>query len=142
MTRVPSAPACVRGVTNLRGAVLPVIDLAVKFGLAECSITRWTCVIVVELEGESEPMLLGVLADAVTDVMTFGPENLAPPPAFGTGVNIGYLTALARVADEFVLVLNVERLLAASELTATVRLPELSEDTASPGRPRPSTGAD
>lgn len=125
ITRVPSTPRCVRGVTNLRGTVLPVVDLAVKFGLDECAITRWTCVIVIELEHHGDPLLLGVLADAVSDVITFGPDALATPPEFGTGVHASYLLALAKLGEEFVLVLDVEKLLSPEELTGTATLPEL-----------------
>jgi purine-binding chemotaxis protein CheW len=140
ITRVPAAPTCVRGVTNLRGTVLPVVDLAVKFGLAECTITRWTCVIVLELEHHGESTLLGILADAVSDVMSFGPDVMATPPEFGTGVNASYLKALAKVADEFVLVLDVARLLAPDELAGTVPLPPVAEPVAAPGAPRMGTG--
>lgn len=140
ITRVPAAPTCVRGVTNLRGTVLPVIDLAVKFGLAECAITRWTCVIVLELEFHGEPMLLGILADAVSDVMSFGSDALATPPEFGTGVNTSYLKALAKVLDEFVLVLDVARLLSPGELTGTVALPDVAPAIATPSPARVGTG--
>ena len=140
MTRVPSAPPYVRGVTNLRGTVLPVIDLAVKFGMAECAITRRTCVIAVELETDGITTLLGVLADSVTDVMSFGPENLEPPPAFGTHVDTAYLTALGRLGDEFVLVLNVERLLSAAELTTPLKQPDATGLSGVAGPSGPATG--
>jgi purine-binding chemotaxis protein CheW len=139
ITRVPAAASCVRGVTNLRGTVLPVVDLAVKFGMPEGAITRWTCVIVVELEFHGDPLLLGVLADAVSDVMSFDPGDLATPPEFGTGVKTSYLRALAKLGDEFLLVLDVGRLLSPDELTGAAALPELAPAGPAPAAPRSGT---
>src|SRR5687767_10373542 len=75
LTRVPQAPSFIRGVINLRGKVVPVIDLAVKFGLVDRDITRWTCIVIVEVEFEGEPIVMGLMADAVRQVIELRPED-------------------------------------------------------------------
>src|SRR3954449_1097108 len=84
VTRVPATPAHVRGVLNLRGAVLPVIDLAAKFGHADSEATRTTCVIVAGREFGASMIVVGLLADAVSSVIDIVPAAIEPPPAFGT----------------------------------------------------------
>src|SRR5512136_2037277 len=81
VTRVPSVPASIRGVINLRGSVVPVIDLAVKFGLASTPITNRTCVLIVEVAMEGERAVMGVLADSVREVLDLGPADVEPPPS-------------------------------------------------------------
>jgi purine-binding chemotaxis protein CheW len=111
LTRVPSAPRCVRGVMSLRGAVVPVVDLAVKLGLPESRVTRLTCVMIVDVAAGDGRMAVGILADAVNHVIELGPADIAPPPSFGTRVRLEYLVGLARVDARLVMILNVERLL-------------------------------
>src|SRR4051812_31706205 len=79
ITTVPNAPPAIRGVINLRGAVVPVIDLATRFGLAECVIGRWTCSIIVEIMVDAEMTLLALLVDSVDDVVTFTDREIVPP---------------------------------------------------------------
>src|SRR5690349_17283477 len=88
VTRVPSVPPSIRGVINLRGAVVPVLDLAVKFGLPATPVTKRTCVLIVEAAVEGERMVMGVMADAVREVLELGPEEVEPPPSFGTKVRV------------------------------------------------------
>ena len=84
MTRVPSTPAFIRGVINLRGSVVPVVDLACKFRLPESAVTKRTCIIIVEIESEGAKIVMGVLADAVNQVVEFAPDEIEAPPSFGT----------------------------------------------------------
>jgi purine-binding chemotaxis protein CheW len=114
-TRVPGAPASVRGVINVRGAVVPVVDLAVKFGRPATAPTNRTCILVVEVQAGAERLTLGVLADAVSEVLDLPPEAVEPPPAFGTGVRLDYLTGMGKVGKGFVLLLDVDRVVSASE---------------------------
>ncbi|HET8541154.1 MAG TPA: chemotaxis protein CheW [Anaeromyxobacter sp.] len=114
-TRVPGAPASVRGVINVRGAVVPVLDLAVKFGEGETAPTKRTCILVVETRAGVERLTLGVLADAVSEVLDLPPDAVEPPPAFGTGVRLDYLTGMGKVGKGFVLLLDVDRVVSASE---------------------------
>ncbi|HYG68267.1 MAG TPA: chemotaxis protein CheW, partial [Anaeromyxobacteraceae bacterium] len=125
ITRVPSMPASVRGVINLRGAVVPVIDLAVKFGLPPTAVTHRTCVLIVEASLEGERAVMGVMADAVREVLELGPQDVEPPPPFGTQVRADHLLGMAKVGKGFVLLLDLDRVISASEkaLVAAVAEP-------------------
>jgi purine-binding chemotaxis protein CheW len=120
LTPVPGAPRAVRGVLNLRGAVVPVVDLAVRFGVGETAPTRLTCVLVVETVLGGEPAQLGVLADAVREVLELGEEDVQPPPPFGTGVRLEHLSGMGRVGDALVLLLDIDRVLAADDAAAAL----------------------
>ena len=114
-TRVPGAPGSIRGVINVRGSVVPVLDLAVKFGKGETAATNRTCILVVEARVGAEQLTLGVLADAVNEVLDLPPQAVEPSPAFGTGVRLDYLTGVGKVGKGFVLLLDVDRVVSASE---------------------------
>ena len=116
VTRVPGTPPWVRGVMNLRGSVVPVIDLAVKFGLPPGEVTRRTCIVVVETNLEGERVVMGVLADSVSQVLDVAAGDVEAAPAFGTAVRVDYLLGLARLKDRFVLLLDIDRVLSAAEL--------------------------
>ncbi len=118
VTRVPGAPVWIRGVTNLRGSVLPVVDLAMKFGLPPGTINRRSCIVVVEVAFQEEKLVLGVLADAVGQVVDLGPGDIEPPPAFGTPVHANYLSGLAKASKKFILLLDIDRVLNSQELRA------------------------
>jgi purine-binding chemotaxis protein CheW len=124
VTRVPSTPAFVRGVINLRGSVVAVVDLARKFGLPESPVTKRTCIIIVEVESESGRLVMGVLADAVDQVVEFRPGEIEAPPSFGTPVRVDYLQGLGKLGGEFVLILDTDRVLSASELSEIASEPE------------------
>ncbi len=121
-TRVPSVPPSVRGVINLRGSVVPVIDLAVKFGLAPMPVTKRTCVLIVEASLEGERAVMGVLADAVREVLDLGPNDVEPPPTFGTQVRVEFITGMAKVGKGFVLLLDLDRVISAREKATAVEL--------------------
>ena len=116
VTHVPSTPDCICGVINLRGSVLPVIDLAVKFGLPSRKPTKQTCIVVVEIEWDGDQTVLGVLTDAVNQVIELRDANIQAPPAFGTRVRLEYLRGLGEVENGFILVLDIDRLLTSEEL--------------------------
>jgi purine-binding chemotaxis protein CheW len=118
VTRVPGAPAWVRGVTNLRGSVLPVIDLALKLGLPPSTPHRRSCVVVAEVSFQGEKLVLGVLADAVGQVVELGPADVEPPPAFGAPIRMDYLVGMGRAGKKFILLLDLERVLSGQELVA------------------------
>ena len=115
VTRVPHAPAAVRGVINLRGSVVPVVDLAVKFGLPQSEIGRRTCVVIVECTIEGESMVMGVMADAVNHVLDLGPADIEPAPSFGTRVRAEYLKGMGKLEQGFVLLLDMDKLLSGQE---------------------------
>jgi purine-binding chemotaxis protein CheW len=124
VTRVPSTPAFVRGVINLRGSVVPVVDLARKFGLPPSPVTKRTCIVIVEVESESGRLVMGVLADAVNQVVEFRPEEIEAPPAFGTPVRVDFLKGLGKLGEEFVLILDTDRVLSTGELAEVASAPE------------------
>lgn len=114
-TRVPSTPRSVRGVINLRGQVVPVVDLARKFGLGDTEPTRLTCILIVEALLDGAPAVVGVLADAVREVVELGPEDVEAPPAFGTQVKVDFLVGMGKLGKRFVLLLDIDRVISADE---------------------------
>lgn len=116
VTRVPSAPLGVRGVANLRGTVLPVVDLAVKMGLPETPVTKFTCIVVVDVNlPDGRRTLMGLLAARVSQVIELTPEQIEPPPSFGTPVHASFLLGMGKLGQKFLLILDVDRALAAVE---------------------------
>ena len=115
VTRVPHAPPAVRGVINLRGSVVPVVDLAVKFGLPQSEIGRRTCVVIVECTIDGESLVMGVMADAVSSVLDLAPADIEPAPSFGTRVRTEYLKGMGKLDGGFVLLLDMDKLLSADE---------------------------
>jgi purine-binding chemotaxis protein CheW len=111
-TRVPSAPPCVVGVINLRGTVVPVIDLALKFGFPPSPVTKRTCFVIVEVRLEGEDLVMGILADSVSQVVDLTSADIEPPPSFGTRVRSDFLLGMARSGRRFVLLLDIDRTLA------------------------------
>jgi purine-binding chemotaxis protein CheW len=116
ITKVPKVPEWIRGVINLRGNVVPVVDLAVRFGLAERPVTKTTCIVVVEMEQDSDRTVMGVVADAVNQVIELSPKDIEEPPAFGTRVRLEYLHGMGKLGRKFALILNIDSVLNATEL--------------------------
>ena len=123
LTRMPSVPASVRGVINLRGRVVPVIDLAVRFGLPAGEVTARTCIVMVEAAPDGEKTMLGIMADSVSEVLDLAPQQIQPPPAFGSRVRAEYLDGMGEVGRKFVMLLNVDRALAIGGLAAAEPVP-------------------
>ncbi len=121
LTKIPSMPKSIRGVINLRGGVVPVVDLAAKFGLPESSITKRTCIVIVEVEVGDEKSVVGIIADAVNQVMDFSSEDIEPPPSFGTRVKVDYLLGMGKIDKKFVQILNVNQVLSHVELSTEVQ---------------------
>ena len=114
LTRLPNVPACLRGVVSRRGRVLRVVGLAVRFGLAELEVTRRSCVVVFDVgagEGAGAITSLGVLVDAVTQVLELADEDVEPPPAFGTQASAEFVRGMAELEGKFALLLDVDRAL-------------------------------
>jgi len=125
ITRVPNAPAAVRGVINLRGAVVPVLDLGLLFNLPATTVTKRSCVIIVEVRVDDQELVMGILADAVNQVIDLAPETIEPPPAFGSRVRVEYLVGMGKVdARKFVLILDIDRLLGDISPAATAAAAE------------------
>jgi len=111
LTRVPNVPGCVRGVMNLRGSVIPVLDLALLFGLPATEVRRRTCIVVVEATLDGESARLGVLGDLVGEVLDIPAEEIEAPPAFGTVAGAERISGMARRENRFVLILDLDRTL-------------------------------
>lgn len=120
VTRVPGMPATVRGVTNLRGSVVPVIDLAIKFRLPPIEVTSRTCIVLVDAQVGGASLLLGLLTEEVGQVLAVDVKELLPPPAFGTPIHNDYLAYMLPVGKKFALVLDILRTLSQDELLSTV----------------------
>ncbi|MEA2337491.1 MAG: purine-binding chemotaxis protein CheW [Thermoanaerobaculia bacterium] len=118
VTRVPGTPPWIRGVHNLRGTVVPVIDLAIKFGLPPTEITRRTCIVIVELRADDETLIMGVMADSVHQVVDFTSEQIQPAPAFGPRVHVDCLLGMASSNGKFVLLLDIDRVFSSDEIVA------------------------
>ena len=143
VTRVPSTPSFVRGVISLRGSVVPVVDLARKFGLPESPVTKRTCIVIVEAASERERVVIGVLADAVNQVIELAHAEIEPPPSFGAPVRADFLRGLGRFGDGFVLVLDTDRVLSTEELSGVSAIPEApigEPPTRSPAPAAPAGG--
>jgi len=126
VTEVPKTPEWVRGVINLRGSVVPVIDLAPKFRLAPSVVGKLTCIVITEVQCEGEATVMGIMADSVRQVIDLKPKDIEEPPNFGTRVKIDYLLGMARSGKKFCLILDTEKVLSTEEL---LELPELVEQT-------------
>lgn len=111
VTTIPNAPPFIRGVINLRGSVVPVVDLAVKFGGAALAPTKRSCVVVVEVERDGLQTVMGIVADRVTQVAELPEDAIEPAPSFGTGVRTDWLLGLGRTDRRFILLLNTDRVL-------------------------------
>jgi purine-binding chemotaxis protein CheW len=118
VTTVPNAPRFIRGVINLRGSVVPVVDLAVKFGRHPSPVTRRSCIVVVEVQRDGQRTVMGIAADRVSQVAELMPGAIEPPPDFGTGVRSDWLHGLGRSDKRFILLLNTDRVLTTDEQQA------------------------
>ncbi len=121
VTRVPATPAHVRGVINLRGAVLPVVDLSAKFGNEETAPTRTTCIVVVETKPQDELLTIGIVATAVSQGVDIADGAIEPPPSFGTGVRVDYLTGMGKLDGRLALILDIDRVLSPVEIQQTLQ---------------------
>lgn len=133
VTFVPRVPPFIRGVINLRGSVVPVVDLAVKFGLEPGRATGLTCIVIVEVDLDGERTVMGIVADRVSQVLDLAPRDIEPPPTLGTLIQVEYLVGLGKLGPRFVLILDIDRVLSSSELLAAAALPEAIAEEAAEG---------
>ena len=117
-TTVPMMPASVRGVINLRGSVVPVIDLAIRFGRAATGVGKRTCFVIVEVEHAGATHVLGLMVDGVNAVMEIGADVIEPAPTFGTKVNTEFIAGMARINGRFIILLDIARVLSIEEMAA------------------------
>ena len=120
ITSVPLMPNFMRGVINLRGEVVPVIDLAVRLGRKPIDVQKRTCIIVVELENNDQHHVLGLLADAVSEVIELGDDNIEDAPSFGVNIRADFIQGIAKLGDKFVVLLDASKALSIGELAHLV----------------------
>ena len=116
MTTVPLMPGFVRGVINLRGAVVPVIDLQARFGRPAASLSKKTCIVIFDALRDGERVELGLLVDAVSEVIEIAAAAIEPPPNFGTAVRRDFIRGMGKVANRFVIILEPDRAFDVSEM--------------------------
>jgi purine-binding chemotaxis protein CheW len=118
LTEVPMMPACIRGVINLRGAVVPVMDLSNRFGKPTTPVSKSTCIIIVEVEtqNEGEFQNMGVVVDSVQAVLEIPASEIEPPPTFGAKIRSDFIEGIGKVNGKFVILLNVNKVLSTEEI--------------------------
>ena len=119
ITEVPLTPPAVRGFMNLRGAVIPVIDLSVRFGRPSAPVDRRTCIVILEVQEEENTTAMGVVVDYVREVLEIAESDIEPPPAFGNTLRNDFIRGVGRISGRFVILLDVEHVLSAEELGTT-----------------------
>lgn len=116
ITAVPQTPSHVKGVINLRGKVVPVVDLRLKFGLAAAEYTQRTCIIVTQVQGESGPVLIGIVVDGVSEVLNLTGQEIEDTPDFGEEAGVRYLLGMAKVKGKVKILLDIDQVLSTQEL--------------------------
>ncbi len=118
LTEVPMMPACIRGVINLRGAVVPVMDLSSRFGKSSTPVTKSTCIVIIEVatQVEGERQNMGVVVDSVQAVLEIPASEIEPPPSFGAKIRPDFIEGIGKVGGKFVILLNVNRVLSSEEI--------------------------
>ena len=116
LTGIPMMPPFIRGVINLRGSVVPVIDLAARFGGNPTEIQRRTCIVIVEVQDAETHHDIGIMVDAVSEVLDIPAGEIEPPPAFGTNIRTDFISGMGKVAGKFVILLNIGKVLSVDEI--------------------------
>lgn len=118
VTRVPKMPEFMRGVINLRGAVVPIVDMRIKFGLSRADEGVHTCIIVLETEVDGEPVVIGALADSVREVLELRAEDIEPPPRMGTRLKSEFIKGMGKQDDSsFIIILDIDRIFSTEEMS-------------------------
>jgi purine-binding chemotaxis protein CheW len=118
LTEVPRMPDFIRGVINLRGAVVPVIDLGSRFGKKASSVSRRTCIVIIEVSHEEEQHVVGVMVDAVNEVLDIAPGEIEPAPSFGAKIRADFIRGMGKVNGKFVIILDVDQVLSLDEMSS------------------------
>jgi len=117
ITSVPQTPEYVKGVINLRGKVIPVIDLRLRFQMAATEYTERTCIIVVEITGQSGTVMIGIVVDSVSEVLNIKTEDIEDTPVFGTSLNTDYIFGMAKIEGGVKILLDIDRVLSTEEVS-------------------------
>ncbi len=117
VTRIPTVPNYIRGVTNLRGSIVPVIDLSVRLGKRVAPKTNRTCIIIVNVIDEGESLYVGILIDSISEVFNIDENDIEPAPSFGAGIRADFIEGMGKIKDKFIVLLNQEKVLSIDELS-------------------------
>ena len=118
VTEIPMMPAFIRGVINLRGAVVPVVDLAARFGGKASEISKRSCIVIIEISDGELRQDIGIVVDAVSEVLEIPRSEIEPPPSFGAKIRADFIDGMGKVAGKFVIILNIDRVLSVEEIAS------------------------
>ncbi len=124
ITRVPRTPEFLRGVINVRGRAVPVVDMRLKFGLSKTTQTVNTCIIIVEVDVDGESTILGALADSVQEVIDLEADQIEPAPRLGTRIKTEFIEGMGKGGDQFIIILNIDKIFSADELSVVQEIGE------------------
>lgn len=116
-TTVPMMPSYVRGIINLRGRVVPVIDLSVRFGRSKSEVSRRTCIVILEIKEDEQQHDIGVVVDAVSAVLDIADADVEPPPSFGARLRSDFIGGMGKIGEKFVIILDIDHVLSMEELS-------------------------
>jgi purine-binding chemotaxis protein CheW len=116
ITKVPRTPEFMRGVINLRGSVVPVVDLRLKFGMSKTEKTVNTCIIITEVTVDGDTTILGTLADSVQEVMNLETDHIEPAPKIGTKLNVGFIKGMGKQGEHFTIIIDIDKIFSTEEL--------------------------
>lgn len=122
ITKVPQTPDFMRGVINLRGSVVPVVDMKLKFGMKETEKTVNTCIVVLEVVIDDETTIVGALADSVQEVVELDPAQIEPPPRIGMKLSIDFIRGMGKLNDEFVIILDTDKVFSFEEVAVLAEM--------------------
>ena len=117
ITRVPMTPNYIRGVINLRGNVVPVVDLSARLSREKSELTKRSCIVLVEITTEDESQSIGMLVDQVDEILEIANENIQPAPDFGADIRVEFIQAMGRIGDDFVILIEISSVLSVTELS-------------------------
>lgn len=115
-TEIPMLPGFIRGVVNLRGTAVPVVDLSVRFNRPQQPVTKKTCIVIVEVVADDSRHVMGVVVDAVNEVLEIPAADIEPPPSFGASIRADFIEGMGKVRGKFVIILNAHRVLSTNDL--------------------------
>jgi purine-binding chemotaxis protein CheW len=130
LTEIPMMPAFIRGVINLRGSVVPVVDLSARFGHTQSEVGKRTCIVIVEVRQGENRHDLGIMVDAVSEVLEIPGGEIEPPPTFGAKIRADFIAGMGKVAGQFVILLDIQRVLSVDEMAVLADVGQASPQLA------------
>ena len=132
VTEIPMVPPFIRGVINLRGAVVPVIDMSCRFGGKPTQVGRRTCIVIIEHNEDDTKQDIGIMVDAVSEVLEISSSEIEPPPSFGAKIRTDFISGMGKIADKFVIILSIDKVLSVEEIARLAEIMGGDEATAQP----------